>query len=204
MKSKFAVMLVLIFSSAVTAMAQRQEVGLLLGGVSASDHEISSPPGGSVQISTGLTYYANYAVRLADLKVASVHFEVPFAATPSIDISSRTVTVPRNYAALFITPGLRVKFLPSAHLSPYFALGGGYGRFDESNFRVDNQPNTGRRGTNSGVFDFGGGIDVRVLSWLSLRGEVRDFYTDKPNFNESVSRSRQHNVLSAGGIVLRF
>ncbi len=204
MKLKFAFMLMLILGSAATAAAQKQEVGLLLGGVLTGDRDISSPPGGSLQISTGLTYYANYAVRLTDLKAVSIHFEVPFAATPSTDIRSSSATVPRNYASLFITPGLKFKFLPGARLSPYAAIGGGFGRFAESDFRVDNQPNTGPRGTNRGVFDYGGGVDVRFVRWLSLRGEVRDFYADTPNFNVTVSGGRQHNVLSAGGIVLHF
>ena len=99
---------------------------------------------------------------------------------------------------------MRFKFRPNSRVSPYLAVGGGYGRFEESDFRLDNQPNTSRRGTNRGVFDFGGGVDVKVGRFLSLRGEVRDFVSGTPSFNAAVSGSRQHNILSAGGIVLRF
>ncbi|SRR6266404_4938102 len=204
MKLKIALMLITILGSAATGAAQKQEVGLLLGGISTGDRKTSSPPGGSARISTGLTFYANYAVRLAEFKPVSIYFEVPFAATPSTAITSAIAAAPRNYASIFITPGLKFKFLPGSRLSPYAAVGGGYGRFAESDFRVDDQPNTGRRGTSSGVFDYGGGIDVRIVRWLSLRGEVRDFFSDIPNFNVSVAGDRQHNVLSSGGIVLRF
>jgi len=43
-----------------------------------------------------------------------------------------------------------------------------------------------------------------VRSILSIRGEVRDFYSDLPPLNVRALRDRQHNALISGGIVLRF
>ncbi len=194
----------LLLGGAISASAQSHEIGLLLGGNTTGDRELRSPQPGSVRIGAGLTYYANYAYRFAGFKALSVHLEVPFAAAPSADLRSSNVTVPRNYASLFITPGIKVKFLPDSNISPYAVVGGGFGRFEESAFRIDNQPNLGPRGTNRGVFDFGGGLDLNLLRFLSIRGEVRDFVSGSPNLNVQLSRSRQHNLLSSGGIVFRF
>lgn len=195
--------LMFVVLSGASAFAQRHEIGLSLGGLTTNDRKLMFPPS-SVEIGGSLTYYANYAYRLADLKAVSIHLEFPLAATPSTDLNSSNVFVPRNYASLFFTPGLKFKFLPKSKLSPYAAVGGGLGRFEESESRINNQPNTGRRGTNRGAFDFGGGLDVSILRFLSIRGELRDFVTGNPNFNFPVSGSKQHNLLTSGGIVLRF
>jgi hypothetical protein len=186
------------------ALAQKHELGLLLGGISTADKDIGLPVPGSLKIGTGLTYQANYAHRIVDAKAAALYIEVPFVATPSTDVKSSNVLAPRNYASIFITPGLRVKFLPSAPISPYVFAGGGYARFAESDSRVDNQPNTMPKGTNRGAVDFGGGVDVKVFSFISLRGEVRDFYSGTPRFNIPALDDRQHNLLVSGGFVLRF
>ena len=55
-----------------------------------------------------------------------------------------------------------------------------------------------------GVFDFAFGMDVRVISRLSIRGEVRDFYSELPPLNVRALSDRQHNALISAGIVLRF
>jgi outer membrane autotransporter protein len=196
--------LVVVFSTGGSAHAQKREVGLLLGGINVGDRDIQSPQSGRLSIGAGLTYQVNYAQRLIQGRPASLYFEVHLAATPSTDVKSSNVTLPRNYASLFITPGVRLKFRPQSVVSPYVAVGGGYARFDESDFRINDQPNTGQRGTNRGVFDFGGGVDVKIWRFLSLRGELRDFVSGNPNFNVTVSGNRQHNVLTSGGFVLRF
>lgn len=182
----------------------KNEVGLLLGALSTGSREIQLPTRSRADIGTGLTYQANYARRIVDAKVASLHVEVLFAATPLVEVTSTNTLIPRDYASLFLTPGLKLKFLPGARLSPYVAAGGGYARFAESEFRTNDQPNTGQRGTNRGVFNYGGGVDLRVIRFLSLRGEVRDFVTGNPNFNAPFLSNRQHNVLTSGGIVLHF
>ncbi|MBI3649450.1 MAG: hypothetical protein HY231_00190 [Acidobacteria bacterium] len=185
-------------------IAQKREIGLLLGGLSTSDQTFRLPTPGSLKIRTGLTYQANYAQRLVNARVAALYFEVPFVATPSTTVQSSNVLAPRNYASIFITPGLKVKLLPAASVSPYVFAGGGYARFAESDSRSDNQPNTGPKGTNRGAVDFGGGVDIKIIPFLSLRGEVRDFYSGTPRFNLPALDNRQHNLLISGGFVVRF
>lgn len=204
MKLLTTVFFLLALASFPFAQDTKNEVGLLLGALSTGSREIQLPTPSRANIDAGLTYQANYARRLVDAKVASLHVEVVFAATPLQKVRSSNTTIPRDYASLFLTPGLKIKFLPGWRFSPYVAAGGGYARFAESEFRTNDQPNTGRRGTNTGVFNYGGGVDLRVIRYLSLRGEVRDFVTGNPNFNAPFLTNRQHNVLTSGGIVLHF
>jgi opacity protein-like surface antigen len=198
----------------VVASAQnsepKNEVGLTLGATTTPDREVrpqvstGQPPVSTARIDRGLTFGATYARRVAGNDAASLHFEVALFATPSTDVNSSFNFIPRNYAALFLTPGLKLKFFPRASVTPYVVAGGGYGRFDESEFRVNDAPNTGERGTNTGVFNYGGGVEVRVFRFLAVRGEVRDFVSGNPKFNAVFSGSRQHNVITSGGLVLRF
>ncbi|MCI0354418.1 MAG: hypothetical protein L0099_05170 [Acidobacteria bacterium] len=195
---------VLLFATTFAAAADhKNEVGLLLGGIVTQDRNIVPGPG-SLNISTGLTFQATYARLLKDTERVGIYFEVPFVATPSTDVASANASVPRNYASLFVTPGVKFKFRPEAKASPFFAVGGGFARFDESSTLVSGGPNLGPRGTTTGVFQFGGGLDVKVFSRISLRGEVRDFYSGRPQFNVSTDGDRQHNVVFSGGFVVHF
>ena len=58
--------------------------------------------------------------------------------------------------------------------------GFGLAHFSESDSTIANQPTANRSSDTNGVFAFGFGLDVRVVSILSIRGEVRDFYADLP------------------------
>jgi opacity protein-like surface antigen len=199
--------LVLLLLTTLTASAaaaeHKNEVGLLLGGIVTPDRDIVPGPG-SIEASTGLTFQATYARLLKQTERVGIYFEVPFVATPLQDVSSANPAVPLNYASLFITPGVKFKFRPQQRVSPFLAVGGGYARFDESEDLVTNLPNPGPRGTNTGALQFGGGFDVKVFSRISLRGEVRDFYSGRPQFNVSTESDRQHNVVFSGGFVVHF
>lgn len=192
-----------LFLAARPAVAQKYEVAFSLGAMARGDRNFSLPTPGSLKIGTGLTYQGNYAQRLVNARLAALYLEVPLAATPNTKIKSSNVFSPRDYASLFITPGLKLKLLPGAPYSPYMFAGVGYARFSESDARIGGAPNT-TRGTNRAAFDFGGGVDVKVFPYLSLRGEVRDFVSGNPQFNLNVLGNRQHNVLLSGGVVLRL
>lgn len=203
-KPRFKLIAVSLFvlSISATASAQRHELGLSVGGMITSDRTIEGPPG-TINIKGSLTYYINYATRIADFKVASIHLEFPFAGTPSTDLSSANPLLPRNYSSLFFTPGIKVKALPGGPISPYAVIGGGLGRFSSSDTLLNGQPNPGNKSATHGVLDYGGGVDLRVLPFLSVRGEVRDFVSGNPTFNFPVT-GKQHNILTSGGVVLRF
>jgi hypothetical protein len=198
----------LAWSSSHAEESHKNEVGLLLGGTVTPALSLAGQSGSGVDVGTGLTFQATYARELLGGQRAALHFEVPFVALPLQDVSAPNGVVPANYASLFITPGLRLKLAPRAAISPWFAAGGGYARFDESAERVDGTPNTARTGTNRGAVQFGAGVDLRtpvkILFPIGLRIEVRDFYSGKPNYNANTGGGFQHNVVFSGGIILHF
>jgi hypothetical protein len=45
---------------------------------------------------------------------------------------------------------------------------------------------------------------VRIRERISLRGQIRDFYSGVPDLNVNTGKDRQHNLFAGGGIVWRF
>ena len=89
-------------------------------------------------------------------------------------------------------------------MSVFGAAGAGYARYSESKVRADGSSNAAQQDTNTDAIQFGGGIDVRAIRWLGFRAEVRDVYTGSRNFSIATPAPRVHNVVTSGGLVLRF
>jgi hypothetical protein len=182
-------------------LAQNQEVTLLLGGVFSQSRSFQAT--GAAQISSDFDLEANYGYRFLHAKAAAFYGEIEFVALPNRSVTTATAIVPKNYASLFVTPGIRLKFAPAARLSPWAAVGGGYALFQQS-AQLSNGQNTTNKFLNRGVLDFGGGVDYTLFRFLGLRAEVRDLVSGNPNLNVALSSSTQHNVISSGGIIVRF
>jgi hypothetical protein len=118
--------------------------------------------------------------------------------------SANNPAATRDFASLYVLPGVRVKFAPGARVSPYAAFGAAYGLFEQSVARIDGGANEAPRFIHRGALAFGGGLDVRVWRFIGARGEIRDFYSGSPAFNLRVSGGGLHNVVVGGGIVLRL
>lgn len=181
----------------------KNEIGLLLGG------NIIPTSTTNLSLNSGLAYQATFAHRFIGINGVGLAFEVPFVALPSQGVQSNSIFVPRNFASIFITPGIRVSFALKSAISPWASLGGGYARFAESTTLVTGAPNPFKTGTNKGALQFGGGADFKApfhipLFPLAFRGEIRDFYTGQPRLNIIRSETGQHNIVVSGGIVLRF
>jgi opacity protein-like surface antigen len=191
---------------ALPGFAQRHELGLLLGGFKPASRTLKVTPPARADFDAGMTLYANYGVRIAGTgeSAAALYFEIPFLATPQHKITSASQLITRDVATLYLTPGFRLKFAPGARVAPYIAGGAGYGLFEHSTLRADGNPNGAPRTLGRAAFQFGGGVDVHVWKWVSLRGEFREFISGSPNLNVPVDGSIQHNVLFAGGFSLRF
>src|SRR5258708_39344363 len=192
-----------VTSLGISGLAQsKNEVGLLLGG------SIVPTAPATLNIKSGLAYQATFAHRLTTHRGIGFGFEVPFVALPSQDVQSSSLFSPRNYASIFITPGVRTTFLPNSAVSPWASIGGGYARFAESTTLINGAANPFKHGTNRGALQYGGGADFKtpfkMRFPLVLRGEIRDFYTGQPRLNVLRSDNGQHNVIVSGGIVLRF
>jgi len=196
----FVSMLVLVQAS----YAQKHEVAFTSGGLKIGERGFDLPQPGFIRFGTGFTYEINYAERLLDAKVAALYFETPLAGTPRTKVKTTNALSPNSYSSIFFTPGLKLKLLPHGKYSPFATIGYGISHFKEGDTTISNVPNTNRNSETNGVFAFGFGLDVRVVSILGIRGEVRDFYADLPPLNVRALSDRQHNALISAGIVLRF
>ena len=84
-------------------------------------------------------------------------------------------------------------------------MGGGYALFEKADRLTNGQPETNLF-LDRGVFDFGGGLDYRLIRFIGLRAEVRvrDFHSGNPDLNVRLNSGTQHSVVASGGIVLHF
>lgn len=172
----------------LSAHAQKNELAAEAVGV--VDASATNPGYGTgVQI--------NYAHRLVGVPGVALYVEVPFVAGFNGTEFNVAQLQRVNYNNYFFTPGVKVKFVPGFFLSPYLAAGIGFAHFS----------NTGLNGANDTTYaaDFGGGLDIKVVRFLALRLEARDFYTPTPVLIPLAgSLGNQNNVAVSGGIVLRF
>lgn len=181
--------------------AQKQEVGLTLGSLLSQDHTTArSVP---FTFSSGTAFQADYEYRVFGRTNYAFYIGAHFLANPQRTVESFDRSLTRDVATIYITPGLMVKLFPTKRVTPWAAVGGGYGDYEQSTQTLDGRLNTAPREIARGVFHYGGGIDVPVWKFIAIRGEVRDFYTGTPAYNSGVGGG-QHNVVAGGGIVLRF
>jgi len=184
-----------------TEAAPKQEVGLTLGAL--LERNRSNGPE-QLSLGAGTALQVNYGYKFFERPNVALYGEVHFLANPQRRVSSADQTLTRDVATIFLTPGVRVKFLPRGAVSPYLAIGAGYAEFEQSTTRLDGKPNPASRELSRGAFDFGGGVDVKFWRFVGLRAEVRDFYTGSPAYNTSAIGGGQHHVVAGGGLVLRF
>ena len=197
---------------------EKNEVGLVIGATLTPSQTLSPGanligPGGivlpnrSITFDSSLALGAEYDRGFALKKRVAVYGGVDFLASPQdVKLSQLTRNVPGQYAYVFLTPHIRVKFNPSGAFSPWLSFGGGYARFLE---KAPTAASSFKPGTNTGTFAFGGGVDTRTVIHvlkipIGFRLEVRDFYSGLPNYNVNVTGSLQNNVAFTGGLLIRF
>jgi hypothetical protein len=146
----------------------------------------------------------NYGRFLKSARMFGIFAELPVAIYPRMDLHSFQGTTPKDIGALFVTPSVRVHVFTGESVTPWVSFGGGYGRFREAPREEFGSPNPGPTGTNTGVVQFGAGLDVWVWQRWGARFEARDFYSGVPALNVDTGRSRQHNYYVGVGVVHRF
>jgi hypothetical protein len=201
------------------ALAQgKNEVGLVIGGIVTPSQTLS--PGGSligpggtvlpdraIRFDSSLTLGAEYDRGLVLKQRFAIDGGVDFLASPfDVKVSQKTQNVIGQYAFIFLTPHVRVKFHPSGAFSPWLSFGGGYARFLE---KAPTSAPSFKPGTNTGAFVFGGGVDTRTVVHvlkipIGFRIEVRDFYSGLPNYNQKIAGNLQNNLAFTGGLLIRF
>lgn len=209
MKHFCIVIAVLLLSTAV--LAQSADASFTVGGSFVSDLKQSTLPATTSALSTvkfdhHVMLEGALSLRMLNAHVASLYLEVPAAGIPSQTLTSAPqLSNPSGLVAhmssLFVTPGLKLKVLPSAPFSPWASVGAGWARYSLVDF-----PGT----VNKGALQYGGGLDFKTgLPLLGFRAEVRDFVTTDPSsllapIFTPQSGLHHHNILAGGGIVLRF
>jgi hypothetical protein len=189
----------------------KNEVGLVIGATETPG--VGLKRGGNVNLNSSLALGAEYDRRLIGRHTA-LYAGIDFLASPfDVKASFPAADVSPQYAYLFLTPHVRVKFDTDGALQPWLLFGGGYADFSPRQPRSGNVNVTGAG--NSGTLEFGGGVDTKPLIRLSgipvvgklpigARLEVRDFYSGQPNYGVPTSGSLQNNVVLTGGLLLRF
>ena len=197
---RYAVLMAALLTSwSASADAQtRFDVGLLLGSTRATDE------GPVLSFDRGTTYQSTFAWDVWRGSSIKWSIEVPFIASPAFTVPTPGGSLPLEYASLYLTPAARVTVFSKSPVSVFGSIGGGYARYSESKLRADRSPNPDQRDTDTGGFEFGGGVDVRGFGWLGFRGEVRDIYTGARNFSIPTPAPKVHNVVASGGLVVRF
>ena len=195
--SKFLKIAIVVFAFSIVAVAQKTELALTVG--------IYHPVHNNFSSDNAFAIEGNIARRLAAIPFFALYFEVPVAGTLDSKVPASALTSAGTYSSIFVAPGLRLKAAPGFPISPYVAVGGGLAHFSRS---ASQTPSGSGSSVNKGVFDVGGGIDMKIAPFLSLRAEVRDFYSGSPELTlnqvTGTFSDRQHNILGTAGLVLRF
>lgn len=173
-----------------TAYAQKVDLAILGGG------QASFEP--NTNIGKGFVLGGNLGVRVIDAPLVDVMAEFPVTAAFKINSELPSSVAQPDYSSLFFTPGVRFKILPFAPVSPFLALGAGVARFHQ-----ESTGTTPGITTTTNVVQFGAGADVKVAPFVSIRTELRDYYSGPLNFDPTLT-GRQHNLTGMAGLVLRF
>jgi hypothetical protein len=219
-----AVISFVLFLSLTYALAQKNELGFVLGGAFSPDAQAPVSIGAGtcpisnfncmisrrVHVDSGVALEGVYGRRVLEVPLASLYLELPVVGVPARRLNPALVSFPAfppaptrsDLAAIFVTPSLKVKFLAEAPISPIISIGGGLAHY-RSNFEFSPQ-NTGLVSTTTGAFQFGGGVDIKTpMEPLGFRLEVRDFQAGNPGTGFG-QLDHRHNIFAGVGVVFRF
>lgn len=196
-----------VVAFACGAFAQINEVSVTTGRTFVSTQTIQNPTlsfSPTIHFGDEESLAFNYSRLLTTKKVFGIRAELPVAMYFRMDLSSQQHGIPKDIGALFATPSIRVNFFAADSVTPWVSAGGGYGRFRYSPDLNFYGSNPGPGGSNTGVVQFGAGLDVWFWRVWGARVEARDFYSGEPNLNFDTGKSRQHNYYVGIGVVHRF
>lgn len=200
---RLAVLVVPVLILASSAWAQKNELSVTVGRTFVSTQTVPSS-GFPIHFGSPASFAFNYSRLLITDRIFGIRVEVPVAVVPKMDLNYYPGGVPKDIGAVFATPSVRVNIFSGDSVSPWVSAGGGYGRFRESSSLYYYGTNPGPTGTNTGVVQFGAGLDVWFWHRWGARVEARDFYSGVPSLDVDTGRSRQHNYYVGVGVAHRF
>ena len=199
---RLAVLVVPVLFLVASALAQVNEFSITAGRTFVSTQTVSIT-GLPVHFGNEETVEFNYGRLLKSHSLFGLYAELPVAIYPRMDVNYNLGTNPKDIGALFVTPSVRLNVFSGDSVTPWVSVGGGYGRFRVAPVTLYENPNPGS-GSNTGVVQFGAGLDVWVWHSWGARFEARDFYSGAPDLNVDTGRGRQHNYYVGLGVVHRF
>ncbi len=199
----------IVLCASAGAQDEKNEIGGIVGRTFISDQGIKNATyfDPIIHSGKGLTFQGEYARRLIVTPIWAVSAEALVVYNPDEDLNAGEyghAVVPGDYKQLFITPAARLNLFPTTAVSPWVSFGAGFGHFSQGKTLVYGGTNPGKS-TTSAVIEAGAGLDVKAWKRLSVRGEVRDFYSGEPDFPLApTGKTRQHNFFVGGGVFWRF
>jgi hypothetical protein len=211
----FVTLLAVFVALVLQAQAQQKnEVGLVIGATTnpalglASGSSVVAPTQ-NLTFGSSLALGAEYDRRLNSGRTA-FYVGVDFLASPlDVKLNQPPAGTSPEFAYIFLTPHVRVKFNADGALKPWLSFGGGYARLTPFG-QTSPTATAGLKGANNtGSFEFGGGVDTAPIVHvfrvpIGFRLEVRDFYSGTPNFNAQLDSRRLNTVAYTGGLLLKF
>jgi len=206
---RLAVLAALVLVLVASAMAQINQLSVTAGRTFIStDTIVNDPyvgdPDPHIHFANPASFAFNYGRLLTTHGIFGFYAELPVGFYPRLNLNTDQNQIPKDIGALFLTPSLRVNIFSGDSVTPWVSAGGGYGRFREAPERNFYGPNPGEHGTNTGVIQFGAGLDVWFWHLWGARFEARDFYSGLPDFTVDTANSRQHNYYVGVGVMHRF
>ncbi|HTW31339.1 MAG TPA: outer membrane beta-barrel protein [Candidatus Sulfotelmatobacter sp.] len=203
------VLMATMLGASALAQDEKNEIGGAIGRIFISDQGIQNATyfDPIIHSGKGLTFEGEYARRLLVAPIFAISGEAVLAYNGDEKLNAGMygfAVVPTSYKELFVTPAARVNLFPTTAVSPWVSFGAGFGHISQSSTLDYSGVNPGKS-TTSAVIEGGLGLDVKVWSKLSIRGEVRDFWSGEPDFPLApTGKSRQHNYFVGGGAFWRF
>jgi len=199
---KLAIAVALSAVMTTTASAQAHEFAITAGGNFPSNDQFN--PGNSFAVG------AQYDGRIFHVPLMQLYVDVPLVVATKSSFNEPStifcpITIPNcslrdSYRSFFVTPGLKLKFgAPLVPFQPYVVAGVGL-----AHYNIPNGTIFGNDSSNKAAFEVGGGVDMKVAPFLSLRGEVRDFISGTPDIAAITQSGHTHNVVPQVGVVFRF
>jgi len=212
-----ASVLCLASTAIMTAFAQtnetldKNEIGLVLGATETPS--IGEASGGSIKLNSSIALGAEYDRKILGQHTTLLRGADLLASPADVKVSYPAPLVSPEYASLFLSPRVRVKFNSTAPFQPWLSFGGGYADFSPASPTSGNVNVKGQG--DSGTLEFGSGVDTRPLirfkgvplqkySPVGARFEVRDFYSGQPHYGVDTRGGLQNNVAFTGGLLIRF
>src|SRR5258708_26666572 len=167
-QSLIGLFMAVVFWSVPALAHEKNEVGLVIGGIVTPSQTLS--PGASligsggtvlpnrdITLDSSLTLGAEYDRTLVVKQKFAIAGGIDFLASPfDVKLSQQSQNAIGQYAFIFLTPHVRVKFHPDGVFSPWLSFGGGYARVLEKAPTAAPPFNTG---PNTGTLCFVGRAD---------------------------------------------